>query len=52
MSGGYIKEGGLLEEDTTLCSAPPSVSVDSPCGAAIEAVVSNTAPADTVVEGN
>lgn len=54
MSGCYIREGGVIEEDLSLDSNATPVSVDSPCGAAIEAAISNApAPADNVVvEGN
>lgn len=52
MAGGYIREGGVFEEDLTLNSNPAPVSLDSPCGAAIEADVSNNAAtADNAIEG-
>ena len=50
MSGCYIREGGVIEEDLSLDSNSAPVSVDSSCGAAIEAAIFNTAaPADNVV---
>jgi hypothetical protein len=51
MAGCYIKEGDVIEEDLSLISNPAPVSLDSPCGAAIAADVSNTAIPAEVVEG-
>ena len=51
MSGGYIKEGDVLEHDASTDSCQTPTSPDSVCGAAEAAFSTTAAPVEAVIEG-